>query len=85
MRVTEESSASAQIQALKKVGNQFFVVQKNYPSAIKKYSEALEVDITGAPNQEELSEERSKLFANRAECKIRLGKFEEVTYLTFST
>jgi len=74
---TEDGSAPAQIQALKKEGNQFFVVQKNYPKAIQKYSEALEVDTTGAPNQEDLTEERSKLFANRAECKIRLGKFED--------
>jgi len=72
----DDNSANSRMQALKREGNQCFVVQKNYPKAIQKYTEALEVE-TGASEQEGLAEERAKLFANRAECKIRLGKFEE--------
>jgi len=62
--------------ALKRKGNEFFVMKKNYNEAIKWYTKSLEVDVS-AENKKEMDGERSKLFANRAECKLRVAKFAE--------
>jgi len=69
--------AAEQLASLKNEGNRAFVVHKNWTEAIKKYKEALEVDISGLENQKALQLERSKVFANRAECYIRCDKYEE--------
>jgi len=74
MEDESKPTGGALIQLLKREGNQSFVVKKNYSQAIKKYTEALDVEIP-AEEAKKLQEERSKLFANRAECKIRLGQF----------
>jgi len=76
-------AAAEKLAKLKNEGNRAFVVHKNWSEAIKKYSEALEIDLKskGKVKLEEdrkaLQLERSKVYANRAECYIREGKFEE--------
>lgn len=62
---------------LKREGNKAFAIQKSYQVAIKKYTEALAIEVSGEPKQSEIQADRAKLFANRAACYIRLEKFEE--------
>merc|ERR1719436_947150 len=74
---TSEETGKALLLKLKREGNKAFAIQKNFQVAIKKYSDAIAVDVSGEPNQDEIQEERAKLFANRAACFIRLEKFQK--------